>query len=779
VFVITVFTPSLFSVYAEVEVDTILDEDIKAEKVPLRTNDNTVQDEERAISSDGFSVADRKLLRDEEPHKFQAEVHKLMGIIIHSLYSNREIFLRELISNAADAIGKIRFLSLTNPSLLGETSNFEIKIKVDTDLGLLHIRDTGIGMTKQELVGNLGSIAKSGTREFLEKLSASSDVSQIGQFGVGFYSSFLVADKVTVTSKHPEDEQHIWESGANDESTSFTVAKDPRGNTLGRGTLITLHLKEDARQFLDPKILKNLILKYNEFISFPIYVWDSHEEEIEVDTPIQETEQDTEEEEETEDELEVEDEEEKPEEPKPEKTKTTVWSWEHINTHPPLWTRKKTEISEEEYTEFYKNVLKDSTDPLFYTHFKAEGDAEFTALLYCPEHLPYNFWDPSYKAASLKLYVKRVFITDDFENLIPSYLTFIKGIVDSDDFSLNVSREMLQHDKILAVIKKKLVRKIISTFQEIAENPEKYEKFYKAFGTNIKLGIINDPQNKTRLSKLLRFYTANNPETLVSLEEYVEKMKKSQKEIYYLGGETKSSILQSPLLERLTKRGHDVLLLSEPVDEYMVGTLGKYDGKFSLTDISKEGLKLDGEDEEKQKNLKEEFSPLCDYLKEALSEKVSKVEISTKLTKSPCAIVTSSYGYSANMERILKAQALRDKRYMGAAGGKRVLEINPRHPTIRKLLEQVKNDETGEATKDIANVLYDSAVLNSGYGLEKPQDLTNRLLKLVSSNLQIDPNEEVEEEVFEEEEPEEEELDEDVEDDEDEEEKKEEEHEEL
>jgi len=371
-----------------------------------------------------------------------------------------------------------------------------------------------------------------------------------------------------------------------------------------------------------------------------------------------------------------------------------------------------------------------------------------------------------------------VFITDDFENLIPSYLTFIKGIIDSDDFSLNVSREMLQHDKILAVIKKKLVRKIIATFQEIAENPEKYEKFYKNFGTNIKLGIINDPQNKTRLSKLLRFYTANNPETLVSFEEYVEKMKKSQKEIYYLGGETKSAILQSPLLERLTKRGHDVLLLSEPVDEYTISSLGKYDGKFPLTDISKEGLKLDGENEEKQKNLKEEFSPLCDYLKDVLFEKVSKVEISTKLTKSPCAIVTSTYSYSANMERILKAQALRDKRYMGAAG-KRVLEINPRHPTIRRLLEQVKNDETGEVTEDIANVLYDTAVLNSGYGLEKPQDLTSRLLKLVSSNLQIDPNEEVEEEVFEEEEPEEEEPG-DVEDDEHhEEEKKVEEHEEL
>jgi len=735
--VVTLFTPSLFSVCTAQPSDTILESDIKAERVPLRTHDNTIQEEEVAISDDGFSVADRKLLRGEEPHKFQAEIHRLMGIIINSLYSNREIFARELISNAADALGKIRFTSLTDPSVLGENTVLEIKIKVDPENNLLHIRDTGIGMTKEDLITHLGSIAKSGTKEFLEKIGSSSDVSQIGQFGVGFYSSFLVADKVTVTSKHNDDEQYIWESTVG-ESTSFTVAKDPRGNTLGRGTLITLHLKEDAKEYLDPANLKNLVLKYNEFIAYPIYVWSSHEEEKEIvkEPEPQETEEDGD--------ITLDDE---PEEPHVEKIKETVWGWEHVNVHPPLWTRQKTEISDEEYTEFYKNVLKDSSDPLYHIHFKAEGDVEFTALLYIPASLPYGYYDSSFKP-NLKLYVKRVFITDDFEDMLPGYLGFIKGIVDSDDIGINVSREMLQQDKNLAVIQKKLVRKIVGMFQELADDPEKYDEFYKVYSSNIKLGIINDTQNKSRLAKLLRFNTAKHTDKLVSLEDYVSKMKKSQKDIYFLGGVNKEAILQSPLLERLTKRGYDVLLMTEPIDEYAATVLGKYDGKFDLVDISKDGLKLEGEDEEQLKNLKDEFQPLCEYLTSVLSDKVSKVEVSSRLTKSPAALVSSTYGYSANMERIIKAQAIKDKRYLGNLGGKRVLEINPRHPIIKKLLEEVTNDETNEKSEDVANVLYDSAILNSGFVLDKPRDLTERVLKIVSLNLNIDPDAEVEEEIF-------------------------------
>jgi len=290
----------------------------------------------------------------------------------------------------------------------------------------------------------------------------------------------------------------------------------------------------------------------------------------------------------------------------------------------------------------------------------------------------------------------------------------------------------------------------LALFQEIAEDPEKFDKFYKSFGTNLKIGIVHDTQNRTRLSKLLRFFTAKNPEKQISLEEYVEKMKKNQKEIYYLGGETKEGILQSPLLERLTKRGYDVVLMPDPMDEYCIASLGKYDGKFLFSDVGKDGFKLEGEDKEKFKNLKEEYEPLTNYLKEVLVDKVSKVELSNKLTKTPSALVSGSYGLSANMERIMKAQALRDKRYSTSLGGKRVLEINPRHPMIKKLLEDVKNDQTSDATKDAANVLYDTAVLNSGYVLEKPKDLTERVLRMVSKNLDVDPDVEVEEEVFEE-----------------------------
>jgi HSP90 family molecular chaperone len=349
--------------------------------------------------------------------------------------------------------------------------------------------------------------------------------------------------------------------------------------------------------------------------------------------------------------------------------------------------------------------------------------------------------------------------------MMPDYLNFVKGIVDSDDITLNVSREMLQESKTLGVIKKKLVRKIIGLIQDMAddkENTEKWDKFYKSFSTNLKLGVINDSQNKVRLSKLLRFRTAKNPEEFISLEQYVEKMKKGQEEIFYLGGETLESIKSSPILEGLTKRGYDVLLLPEPIDEYTVGTLGKYDDKFSFKDISKEGLKLSESEEEKLKQLSVDFEPVTNYLKDVLKDKVSKVQISNKLAKAPCAIVSQSWGYSANMERIMKAQALKDDRYTIPSGSRRVLEVNPRHPIIKRLLTLVGDGNTDEATEDVAHVLYDVAILNSGYSLPDPGELTGRINKLVSSSLDIDPTLEPEEEVYEDEPIEEEAEDEEV-----------------
>jgi len=728
--VVTIFTPSLFNTVSGEKAASPVIEDIKAEKVGLKTHDNTVKEEEEAISDDGFSVADKKLLRGEEDHKFQAEINQLMGIIVNSLYSNRDIFVRELISNAADALAKVKFLSLTNDQILGDTPNFEIRIKADKENNILHIRDTGIGMTKQELINNLGNIAKSGTKDFLKKYTGSADLDTIGQFGVGFYSAFLVADKVTVTSKNPDDDQYVWESAAND-AASFVVAKDPRGNTLGRGTLISLHLKEDALEYLEHDRLKTLILKFNEFITYPIYLWTSKEvtrdEEVAPEAPKDES---------NVEEIQVSEDSEEEVKPTTKKITETVTEWERQNPNPPLWTRPRSDISEEEYQNFYRDVLKGTDEPMYYTHFKAEGDVEFNSLLYVPKELPYGFFEK--KAPNdLKLYVKRVFITDDFENLLPSYLGFIKGIVDSDDLPLNVSREMLQQDKTLSVIKKKLTRKIIAMFQEIAQEPEKYDKFFENFGTSIKLGIIQDTQNRTRLAKLLKFFTANSPDKKITLDQYIENMKKDQKVIYYLGGETKEQILGSSLLERLTKKGYDVLVLPDPIDEYAVATLQKYE-ENTFTDISKEGLKI-GDDEEKKKKLAEEFQPLTDYLKDILKEKVAKVEVSTLLSSSPTAIVSQSWGYSANMERIMKAQALQDKSFMARAGMKRVLEINCKHPVIIKLLEKVNSGET-EDVEDVAKLLYGTAVLNSGFALDQPTEMTDLVNKFVSKSLDVDPD---------------------------------------
>jgi len=509
------------------------------------------------------------------------------------------------------------------------------------------------------------------------------------------------------------------------------------------------------------KKLKELISKYNEFISYPIYLWTSHEVSKEV--PVEETEEETEPETEEEvGDISVDEEPEEVEKPKTKTVTETVWDWERVNPNAPLWTRSKSEITKEDYQTFYKNVLASSEDALDYLHFKAEGDVEFTALVYIPSSLPFGYWDPTFKS-QLKLYVKRVFITDNFNEMIPQYLSFIKGIIDSDDLPLNVSREMLQENKTLAVIKKKLVRKIIGMFQELAEaedeeTKQKWNKFYEAFSTNLKLGVLNDPQNKTRLSKLLRFNSAKHPDEKISIEQYIEKMKKGQEDIYYLGGETLESIKNSPILQGLTKRGYDVLLLSEPIDEYCVASVGKYDGKFAFKDISKEGLKLSEKEEDQLKELGTKFEPVTNYLKEILSDKVSKVQISNKLSKAPSAILSQSWGYSANMERIMKAQALRDERYMAPVGGKRVLEINPKHPILLRLLELVESGQTDETTADVAHVLYDTAVLNSGYAITDPSELTSRVHKIISSSMNIDPSAEVEEEEFVEEEVVEEEV---------------------
>eukprot|EP01126_Amoeba_proteus_P009557 TRINITY_DN1362_c0_g1_i1.p1 TRINITY_DN1362_c0_g1~~TRINITY_DN1362_c0_g1_i1.p1 ORF type:complete len:791 (-),score=170.74 TRINITY_DN1362_c0_g1_i1:127-2499(-) len=742
---VALISPSFVRV-SQANEDVELEVDLKDEKVGLKTNDDTIRQEAESITEKEFTIANLQSLDKGavSGHQFRAEINQLMGIIVNSLYSNRDIFVRELVSNAADALDKIRYLSLTNPSLLDDEKRLEIRIKIDPENNLIHIRDTGVGMTKEDLITNLGSIAKSGTKEFLKKIDAGKeDLTQIGQFGVGFYSSFLVADKVTVTSKHNDDDQHIWESTL-DDSTAFSVAKDPRGNTLGRGTLITLHLREDAADYLKHEKLKSLIQHYNQFITFPIYLQEEREEAI----PSQE---EVDEKEPSEVDLEIEEDEEKPEGSTP-KTRT-VRDWVQINSVQPLWTRKSSDITDEEYEKFYSDSLDVGGKPLEWSHFKAEGEVEFNALLYVPETPPTGSMDFMNSKSLVKLYVKRVFISDNFEDFLPAWLNFIRGIVDSDDLPLNVSREMLQQSKLLKIIQKKLIRKVIALLQQIMEDEEKWEKFYENYHQFIKMGVVKDTSNRQRLAKLLRFHSAKSSEKMISFDKYVESMKSGQTDIYYLGGENKAALLRSPLIERLTKKGYDVLLFTSAIDEYVAMHLSTYDTKYKLVDISKEGLKLDDEDKAKQEEYNTQFAPLSEYLKETLKKHISNVAVSFKLSTYPCALVSASYGMSANMERILKAQALAEKSQI-PSGNKRVLEINPRHPIIKHLLQVVQDGKQDESTSDIAHLMYDTAVLTSGFALDDPTTLANRLNKFVAESLNLDPDVAAEEEEFEVEEPE-------------------------
>ena len=514
-----------------------------------------------------------------------------MKLIINSLYRNKEIFLRELISNASDALDKIRLLSLTDKEQLTATDDLSIRIKLDKDNHILHITDTGIGMSKKDLINNLGTIAKSGTSEFFSKLQESESTQSasdlIGQFGVGFYSTFLVADKVIVTSKHNDDVQCIWESNSNE----FSVVEDPRGDTLKRGTTISLYLKEEAHDFVEVDTVKTLVKKYSQFINFPIYLWESTTEEVE--EPIEEDEE-TEEEKPAEDETEEDEgkvEEEKEEKPKTKKVSKTTWDWKLVNDSKPIWMRKPAEISDDEYQEFYKSLSKDGKEALAHTHFIAEGEVTFKALLFVPEVQPSeSFQKYGTKTDNIKLYVRRVFITDDFQDMMPSYLSFVRGVVDSDDLPLNVSRETLQQHKLLKVIKKKLVRKTLDMFKKMDE--ENFNKFWAEYSTNIKLGVIEDTSNRNRLAKLLRFESSSTEaDKRTSLTEYTERMKEGQEHIYYIAGASKDEVTASPFVERLLKKGYEVLYLTEAIDEYAVNALPEFDGK-KFQNVAKEGLTL-------------------------------------------------------------------------------------------------------------------------------------------------------------------------------------------
>jgi heat shock protein 90kDa beta len=664
----------------------------------------------------------------------------MMKLIINSLYKNKEIFLRELISNASDALDKIRLLSLTDRSELETNHDLTIRVRADKENKLLHIIDTGIGMSQKDLENNLGTIAKSGTGDFfqeMQKTDNEQDASDlIGQFGVGFYSAFLVADKVTVTSKHNSDEQYIWES----DSINFVVVKDPRGNTLKRGSQITLHLKEEALDFLEEDTIKQLIKKYSQFINFPIYMWTSKsvEEEVPIEEePKPEKPVDEVEEEDGKVEEEVED-----KTPKTKKVSKTVWDWELMNNNKPIWTRKPTDVKQEEYNEFYKALTKDSTEPLTQSHFVAEGEVTFRSLLFIPKTNPAESFNKyGEKSDNIKLYVRRVFITDEFNDMIPKYLSFIRGIVDSDDLPLNVSRETLQQHKLIKVIKKKLVRKILDLLIKL--EAETYGKFWKEYSTNIKLGVMEDPSNRARLAKLLRFQSSNDKSgKLTSLAEYTSRMKSKQEWIYYIAASNRAEAEKSPFIERLVARGYEVLYLVEAVDEYCISALPEFDGK-KFQNVAKEGFTLPESEEAKAKfeELKERFEPLTKWFNDiGLKDKITKAFVSEKLTNTPCVLVASMFGWTGNMERLAMANAHKksdDVSQNYYLSQKKALEYNPRHPVIKELLRRIDSDPQDQQAKDIAELLLDTAILRSGFMLQETSKFADSIDKLMRTSLNV------------------------------------------